>query len=120
MDIEWNKDALDLNKLLVVTRGNAEKLKQYLEQFTELIPARVALLHQYLGEGDRKMIRQTVHQVSPQLHYFGLRGVAPLIEVVESEYVRMPMEELQNTVRSLIDKMEIAEKEVRRILESYG
>ena len=118
MEIEWNRDVLDLRKLQVVTRGDTDKLKQYLMQFRELIPTRISLLKRYLQEEDRKMIRQTVHQVSPQLHYFGLREVAPLIERVESAYTTMSMDELKRTVESLIDKMETAEKEVGRVLET--
>ncbi len=117
MDIECNKEVLDLQKLSVVTRGNSEKLRQYLVQFRELIPARVALMRQYMESEDRRMIRQTVHQVSPQLHYFGIRGIAPLIERVEMEYPFMPMDELKRTVSVLIEKMEMAKQEVSRILD---
>ena len=119
MELNWNKEVLDLEKLHVVTRGNPEKLKQYLLQFVELIPVRTGMLRKYLKEEDRNMMRQTVHQVSPQLHYFGLKDVAQVIQTVEQEYTSLPMEQLKTLVLDLIHKMETAEQEVSRILENY-
>lgn len=119
MEVFWNQDIIDLQKLLLVTRGDRGKLRQYLVQFDELIPVRISLLRKYINAEDRKMIRQTVHQVSPQLHYFGIRDIQDLIRDIETEYTTMEIGDLKRKASELIDQMEASREEISRILATY-
>ena len=92
---------------------------KYLNQFQELIPERVGHLKEHLKEGDRKMIRQVLHKMSPQLQFFGVTDVMTPIRRLEHEHETMPMEELTNMVYDLIGKLEAAYNEVEMIVESY-
>ena len=117
MNLQWNQELLDLTKLNEVTRGDSGRIKRYLNQFQELIPTRIGLMQEYLDTDNRNMIRQTVHQMSPQLHFFGLPGVSDSIERIEKEYVSMPMDELKELSFQLIHQLELAKAEIDRIVQ---
>jgi HPt (histidine-containing phosphotransfer) domain-containing protein len=117
MDLHWNKNLLDLHKLVEVSRGDADRMLRYLNQFQELIPTRTSLLRKYLTNMDRKMIRQTIHQMSPQLHFFGLPDVRDPIERIENEYETIPIEELKSLSLQMIDQLEAAKSEIDRIVQ---
>ena len=116
--MKWNDEVIDLNRLVQVTRGEEDRIKRYLNQFYELVPTRNKMLWEYANHSDRTMIRQTVHQMSPQLHFFGVRGINQSIERIETEYETLPMEDLLSEVRNLSERMLSSWREVREILEN--
>lgn len=86
MEIEWNIKIIDLDNLINISRGDKGRMERYLRQFQELIPGRVTYLKKYLKENDRKMIRQTLHQMSPQLQFFGIPDVVQPVRRLEFEF----------------------------------
>ena len=91
---------------------------KYLNQFQELIPSRVESLKKSLEDGDRKMVRQLLHQMSPQLQFFGIPEVVTPIRRLEHEYETMPIENLKMLVNDILIKLEFASKEVTLILKN--
>lgn len=116
MDLQWNNDLLDLQKLIEVSRGDSNRMLRYLNQFQELIPTRTAILQKHMTAMDRTMIRQTIHQMSPQLHFFGLPNIRQPIQQIENAYETMPMEELNKLSLQMIHQLELAKEEIDRIV----
>ena len=119
MDIKWNPDHIDLNSIIEVSRGDNEKLKKYLLQFQELIPERMNILKECLEREERKLIRQTLHQMSPQLQVFGVPEVVAPIKRLEFEYESMPFEELRNLVEKILQRLNKANQEIQNVMEIY-
>lgn len=119
MDIKWNAGYIDLQNLISLSRGDKGRMLKYLNQFQELIPERVGELKEHLEERNRKMIRQVLHKMSPQLQFFGVPDVLTPIRRLEHEYETMPMEELTNIVYDLIGKLEGANSEVEMIIKNH-
>ena len=67
MDIDWNTTYINPQNLISISRGDKTRMLKYLNQFQELIPQRIESLKNSLEAEDRKMIRQILHQMSPQL-----------------------------------------------------
>ena len=92
---------------------------KYLNQFQELIPQRVENLKSYLNSENRKMIRQTLHQMSPQLQFFGIPEVIIPIQRLEHEFMTMPNEDLQSLVNDIVIKLDDATNEIAIILKNH-
>ena len=118
MDIDWNTTYINPQKLLTISRGDKNRLLKYLNQFQELIPQRIENLMESLDSEDRRMIRQILHQMSPQLQFFGIPGVVDPIRRLEDEYEIMPMEDLEFLVNDILMKLDKASKEVALVLEN--
>lgn len=116
MDIIWNPDIIDLQNLISISRGDRKKALKYLHQFQELIPQRIVSLKGFLEQEDRKMIRQTLHQMSPQLQFFGIPGVVNPIQSLELEYQTLPINDLVKIVDDILIKLELATKEIDSVL----
>lgn len=119
MDIISNPDIIDLQNLINISRGDRNRALQYLHQFQELIPQRIVSLKDFLEQGDRKMIRQTLHQMSPQLQFFGIPEVFNPIQSIELEYKTLSIQQLTKIVGDILIKLELATKEVDSILTKY-
>lgn len=118
MEIQWNTQYIDPQNLISISRGDKNRLLKYLNQFKELIPQRIEKLQESLMEKDRKMTRQILHQMSPQLQFFGIPGVVTPIRRLEHEYETMPIEDLNSLVKDILIKLENASKEVDLILKN--
>ena len=109
---------IDLDNVQSICRGDKVKMLRYLNQFNELIPQRKDYLKLSLMNGDRFMIRQILHKMSPQLQFFGIKGVTIPIQRMEFEYETIPINELEILVNDIIFKLEGAIKEVSNIIDS--
>ena len=118
MEIEWNTNYIDPQNLINISKGDQARMERYLRQFMELIPIRVADLKKHLREDNRKMIRQTLHQMSPQLQFFGIPDVVMPIRRLEFEYQTMPHKDLENLVNKILQKLGGACGEVDCIIRS--
>ena len=118
MNMDYNPECLDLKNLNAISKGNSEKMLKYLIQFQKLIPERVELLKSCLEQEDRKGVRQIVHQMSPQLQFFGLKNIVIPIRRLEHEYETMPLEELNTLIQGILHKLDCALKDVMEILKS--
>ncbi|MFK7776309.1 MAG: hypothetical protein AB8F94_29575 [Saprospiraceae bacterium] len=117
MEIEWNTNYIAPQNLINISRGDKNRMERYLRQFQELIPARVEDLKKHLNDNDRKMIRQTLHQMSPQLQFFGIQNVVVPIRRLEFEYQTMPLDDLEILINGILEKLDGACGEVDSIIE---
>ncbi len=119
MNVKWNDSTIiDLQNIISISRGNPDHILKYLKQFMELIPERLKDLKISLENGDRMMIRQILHKMSPQLQFFGIKNVTTPIQRMEYEYQSMPINELEQLVNDIIAKLEEAVSEVSNIIDS--
>ncbi len=112
MDIEWATTTINPKELIHISRGDRKVIYKYLTQFKELIPQRIESLEKSLEAGDRKSVRQLLHQMSPQLQFFGIKNIVSPIRRLEHEYETIPMEELNTLVDSILNKLNLAIKDV--------
>lgn len=118
MEINWNTTYIDPQNLINISRGDQNRMLKYLNQFQELIPARIESLKERLDAEDRKTTRQILHQMSPQLQFFGIPGVVEPIRRLEHEYETMPMEDLKSLVEDILIKLDGAIQEIELILKN--
>lgn len=116
MNLKSNPFFIDLEELARLARGDKDKMQKYLLQFTELIPDRLENLHGALQAEDRTMIRKILHNMRPQLEFFGVPNVSPPIRRLALEYQTIPMPELKQMVNEIIPILEKALGEVREVL----
>ncbi|PSR13860.1 MAG: hypothetical protein DA408_12925 [Bacteroidetes bacterium] len=107
-----------MKNLISISRGDNARMLKYLNQFQELIPPRVENLKACLQADDRKMIRQILHQMSPQLQFFGIPGMLTPIRRLEHEYETMSRKELKTLVDRMLKKLDGAIKEVALIVKN--
>ncbi len=118
MEIEWNTNYIDPQNLINISRGDKSRMERYLRQFQELIPTRVEDLKKYINDNDRKRIRQTLHQMSPQLQFFGIQNVVEPIRRLEFEYQTIPFDDLKILINGILAKLDGACREVKVIIEN--
>jgi len=117
MNIHWNTTIVNPQELINISRGDKNRMLKYLYQFQALIPVRIEALKESLKAEDRKMVRQILHQMTPQLQFFGIEDVVPSIKKLELEYATMPFEDLNSLVDNILSKLNLAIKDVDSILK---
>ena len=118
MEIKWQGTYIDPENLIEISHGDKGRLLKYLNRFQELIPERIAVLEQSLKVNDRKMIRQIVHKMGPQLQFFGVKDTAPFVRRLEFEYESIPYDQLKVLIESFLKKMDAVQQEVAMIIKS--
>lgn len=118
MDIEWNTKVINSQNLIEISRGDPKRLLKYLQQFQDLIPKRIIRLKESLKAEDRTMIRKLLHQMSPQLQFFGIPGIKIVVRRLELEYETIPLETLNGLVQNTLRTLEEACKEVDWVLKT--
>lgn len=118
MEVNWNVTYIDPQNLLNITRSDKSRMLKYLNQFLELIPSRVESLKNSMKIEDRKMIRQILHQMSPQLQFFGIPGVVIAIRRLEHEYETISIQELNTIINDMLVKLEGAMKDIEKVLKN--
>ena len=117
MDIHWNTTIINPQELIQMSRGDKKIIYKYLLQFQELIPQRIQSLEKSLKTEDRIMVRQILHKMSPQLQFFGIPDIIQPIRRLELEYATMPIEDLNEIVDKVLNKLNLAVKDVHSILK---
>ncbi len=112
MDINWATTIINPKELIHISRGDHKVIFKYLNQFKELIPQRIESLEKSLKSEDRKSVRQILHQMSPQLQFFGIKDIVSPIRRLEHEYETIPIKELNTLVDSILIKLNLAIKDV--------
>ena len=110
--MHWNIKTINPQDLINIARGDDKIIYKYLILFQELIPQRIHSLKESLKAGDRKQVRQLLHQMSPQIHFFGINDLLNPIRRLELDYETMPLEELNTLVETVIIKLNLALKDV--------
>lgn len=108
----WNNKIINPQDLIKISRGDDKIIHKYLLQFQELIPPRIDRLKKSLNDEDRKQIRRLLHQMSPQIQFFGIMELVKPIGQLEFVYETMPLEELNDLVESVIKKLNLAINDV--------
>ena len=117
MDIIWNTTVVNPQELINISRGDKNRMLKYLYQFQTLIPQRIEKLKESLKTDDRKMVRQLLHQMSPQLQFFGIEDVVKPIRRLEHEFETIPFKDLNSLVNNILIKLNLAIKDVDSILK---
>lgn len=117
MNIHWNTTIINPQELIKISKGDRTIIHKYLLQFQELIPQRILSLEMSLKVGDRKQVRQLLHQMSPQLQFFGIPDIIQPIRRLEHEYETMPMVELRSLVDNILIMLNLAIKDVNSTLK---
>lgn len=112
MDIQWHTTIINPQELIHIARGDNKIIYKYLLQFQQLIPQRMESLEESLKAEDRKMVRQLLHQMSPQLQFFGIKDIVQPIRRLEHEYETMPYQDLCSLVATILSKLNLAIKDV--------
>ena len=118
MNIDWNTTHIDLQNLINISGGDQQKILNYLNQFQELIPPKVEKLKAGIQAENRLVVRKILHQVSPQLHFFGVPDVVDPIRRLELEYESIPIQDLRLLVKDVVMKLQRAIEEINLILET--
>ncbi|MGK0385868.1 MAG: HPt (histidine-containing phosphotransfer) domain-containing protein [Patiriisocius sp.] len=108
MNIRWSTKIIDPKELIQISRGDNQIIHKYLQQFETLIPQRIESLQERLKTNDRKQVRQLLHQMSPQLQFFGIPDIIQPIRRLEHEYETMPIAELQELIDTIVVKLNLA------------
>lgn len=119
MDLRWNTTHIDLQNLIHHARGDKSRMMKYLIQFQELVPVRIDELKENMSRQSRNEIRQTIHQMSPQLQFFGIPNIDKPLSKIEVEYKTMSFHHIQMHVNDILLKLEKASSEVDNILENH-
>jgi HPt (histidine-containing phosphotransfer) domain-containing protein len=117
MDIQWNTTVIDPKELIQISRGNNTVIHKYLLQFQKLIPERIESLKASLKAQDRKQVRQILHQMSPQLQFFGIPNIIIPIRRLEHEYKTMHITALNDLVHTILNKRQMALIDVDDVLK---
>ena len=67
---------------------------------------------------DRKKTRLILHQMSPQLQFFGIPGVVRAIRRLELEYETISIEELKTIINDILINLEGATKDIEMVLKN--
>ena len=118
-EISWDASKIDLNKLLAHARGDQQKMLRYLQQFQQLIPERLEQLNRFHQEGNRSKLRQCLHQMSPQLEFFGVPDVIEPIQLIGTEYIQLDVQTLDKMVENISLKLQSATLEINRVIDAY-
>jgi HPt (histidine-containing phosphotransfer) domain-containing protein len=118
MEFNNQYNFINLESLLQIAHGDKSRMEKYLKQFVELIPVRMDRLRDSLEKKDRAMIRQVVHNMAPQLLFFGLPDIEAPIQSLELKYQAMPMTELLEITNKILYSTGKALEEIRQIVES--
>jgi HPt (histidine-containing phosphotransfer) domain-containing protein len=110
--MHWNTKIINPQDLINISRGDHKIIHKYLLQFQELIPQRIDSLKESLKAEDRKQVRQLLHQMSPQIQFFGIMDLVKPIRRLELDYETMPLEDLSTLVETVIIKLNLALNDV--------
>ena len=111
---------IDLNNVKTISRGDDARMLKYLNQFNILIPERIVQLQKALEEQDRLKIRQILHQMSPQIQFFGLLRVSSQIQRLELKYASITFEDLNTQVNQIITILKKSLAEVSQSIDTYS
>lgn len=110
---------IDLSNVETISRGDDERILKYLNQFNHLIPERLVQLQKAVDAQDRSKIRRIVHQMSPQIQFFGISNILPTIQKLELEYESIVFEDLKAQVAQIINTLENSLAENSLLIEYY-
>lgn len=118
MNNRWNTQYISSQNIDKISRGKSRIALKYLKQFQQLIPPKVNTLRKDLAKEDRQAVRQTLHNICPQLQFFEVPQVVPPIQRISKEFKTIPWPEMEEMVEEILDMMENAVGEVDQVLRT--
>lgn len=118
MTNHWNTQYISSHNIDKISRGKSKVTVKYLQQFQKLIPPKITLLQVALQQEDRKSIRQILHNICPQLQFFGMEKIVPSIQHISKSYQEMAWDELADSTVFIIDILEQGIAEVDQVLRT--
>ena len=116
MNKKLNTKYINLDNVMAISKGSEEKVMSYLTQFTTLIPDRIERLQKEIASHNDQQIKRVLHNMSPQVQFFGLPKTIDAIKRVELEYDQLNFDEKKSIIFGIIGQLEDAVKEVNTIL----
>lgn len=113
MEISWNSERINLERLMAMGQDRHGLVERYLRQFLELVPQRVESLELAIAQKEFESARLIIHQMKPQLHFFGLpiqwaalENIPNLIESKKHEVLIDLFKELKTTLNNSVLEVE--------------
>jgi HPt (histidine-containing phosphotransfer) domain-containing protein len=120
MKNDWNTRYIDPKNLNKVSRGNSKIIVKYLKQFEEIMPVKIDALQSALAAEDREETRKVLHSISPQLQFFGVPRIVPVIRKILDNHQKLPWNTIASQSQAIIQVIEAATAEVRQVLAKEG
>ncbi|MEE9373379.1 MAG: hypothetical protein V3V00_10035 [Saprospiraceae bacterium] len=109
---------IDLKNVVKISRGSNDKMYTYLKQFSELISERSKKVKESMVAEDRTAMLQILHNMSPQIQFFGIHDVAESLKRMEWDYKTISIDKLKPIVEDILQKLNDAVDEVENILDN--
>lgn len=111
---------IHLSQLDRLTQGRPNQRLSYLHQFLELLPKKIEVLAIRLQQKKRFEIKKIIHNISPQLIFFGVPNIQDLAKKIVMEYEFIAIEQLELIVNEIIFKTKKALEEVKFLLDNLS
>ncbi|HUM48397.1 MAG TPA: ATP-binding protein, partial [Chitinophagales bacterium] len=110
---------IDLSRIKSLYGDDTSKMREYFQQFLELVPARLQHLKSMADEGNRERLCQSAHRLKPQLGFFGMKKEELIANTIEMKAKETSTIELNALIEQLEEGCNLAmgeiEKELQRI-----
>jgi HPt (histidine-containing phosphotransfer) domain-containing protein len=110
-----NVDLAELNNLV---GDDIAKFQKYLNQFIVVISDKIKELNELSISQDRNQIKKIIHQIKPQLIFFGVTDIRQLVSRAEREIFSWENDELTAYLQSFIQLLQASVDEVTSILKA--
>lgn len=120
MIFTYTPHTIKLEQVQLISRGDAQKAARYLNQFLQLVPARLTALDTALKGSDRLGIRKVLHSMIPQLQFFGLDDIIGPIRQLEHTYNDIPWDQMEAMIQNIRQVLNRACEDVEEALKSLS
>ena len=73
-------------------------------------------LREALAQEDREATRKVLHSIAPQLQFFGVPKIVPVIRKILDNYQSIPWKTIDKQTQAIIQVIEAAKAEVSMVL----
>ena len=100
---------IDKSKVLHLFDGDEFLMEKFIMAFRMKMSGMLASITNYLDEGNRELLSNTMHVIKTQSAYMGLDQITELAGQIEAQIDdNTPLEELQEAIHQLIASLEKA------------
>ncbi|MEM6724864.1 MAG: hypothetical protein AAF598_12545 [Bacteroidota bacterium] len=117
--LKWDTSVMDLSKLLEMGADRPGLVERYLRQFADIVPGRIEKLELESAQQNRKAVRQIVHQMKPQLLFFGLPIPSGDFELLQDTSIPLSGDGLSQLVAKVIGLLQAALREINQLLQTH-
>lgn len=109
---------IDLSELNNLVGGDIIKFQKYLNQFVTIVSANIQKFEELTISEDRAQIKKIVHQIKPQLIFFGVPDIKLWITRLETEIMSWHADELAAFMQSFTQLLVASVDEVISLLKA--